>query len=211
MTAQKIYERLRAAGLSIAGACAVLGNIAAESSLVPNIAQRGMTTLSDEQYTAKFDKAPDSCIRDGVGYGLCQWTFWSRKQALWSFAHSRGKSVGDMDSQIDFLLYELEEDYPGLLDFLCRTDDMYSAAERFCKEFERPAVNNVDTRYAFAQDFEARFEQTEPDAAPWFPPDISVLVLQAVLVGNGYNTEITGHSNPHFLSRLREFVTDMGA
>ena len=210
MSAKRIYDKLRRAGLTAAGACGLMGNLMAESSLVPNIAQRGMTSLSDEAYTAKFDKSPDSCIRDNVGYGLAQWTYWSRKQALWSFARSRGKSVGDMDMQLDFILRELEEDYPGLLDFLCRTEDMYTAAERVCTEYERPAVNNVDRRYAFAQDFEARFEPgKEPEA--FIPPDISILVLQSVLVGNGYNTEITGHSNAHFLKTLREFVTDIGA
>ncbi len=210
MSAEKMYKKFRAAGLTAAGACGLLGNLMAESSLVPNIAQRGMTSLSDEAYTTKFDKFPDSCIRDNVGYGLAQWTFWSRKQALWSFAHSRGKSVGDMDMQLDFILKELEEDYPGLLDFLCRTEDMYTAAERVCTEYERPAVNNVDRRYAFAQDFEARFEG-QPEAGVWIPPDISILILQSVLVGNGYNTEITGHSNSHFLKTLREFVSDIGA
>ncbi len=210
MSAEIIYDKLRAAGLSLAGACGLMGNLMAESGLVANIAQRGMTSLSDEAYTTKFDKDPESCIRDSVGYGLAQWTFWSRKQALWSFAHSRGRSVGDMDIQISFLLHELEEDYPGLLDFLCRTEDMYSAADRVCREYERPAVNNVDRRYAYAQDFEARLN-AEPEEEPWIAPDLSILVLQAVLVGNGYNTGITGHSNAHFLRTLGQFVRDIGA
>ena len=72
MNAQRLFDRFRAAGLTAESACALLGNLKAESDLVSNIAQRGMTALSDEAYTAKFDKTPDSCIRDGVGYGLAQ-------------------------------------------------------------------------------------------------------------------------------------------
>ena len=150
MSTEKIYERLRAAGLSHAGVCGLMGNLMAESGLVANIAQRGMTTLSDEDYTAKFDNYPDTCIRDSVGYGLAQWSFWSRKQALWNYAMRHGKSVGDGDSQLDFIVFELGQDYPGLLDYLRSTEDIYAATDRVCREYERPAVNNVDRRYEFA-------------------------------------------------------------
>lgn len=147
---REMYERFRAAPLSHAGACGLIGNLKAESSLIPNIAQRGMTELSDSEYTTKFDKSPEACIRDGVGYGLAQWTFYSRKQALSDFARSRGRSVGDKAMQLDFILRELEADFPGLYSFLCTTEDIYAAADRVCREYERPAVNNVDRRYEFA-------------------------------------------------------------
>lgn len=156
MSAQTIYNKLRAAGLSHAGVCGLMGNLMAESALVSNIAQRGMTTLSDEDYTTKFDNAPDSCIRDGVGYGLAQWTFWSRKQALWSYARRQGKSVGDEEMQLDFIVFELGQDYPGLLDFLRSAEDIYAAADRVCREYERPALNNVDRRYDYALRVDAR-------------------------------------------------------
>lgn len=152
----EIYDKLRAAGLSHAGACGLIGNLMAESDLVPNIAQRGSTSLSDEAYTTKFDKYPDACIRDSVGYGLAQWTFWSRKQALWNHAHSRGKSVGDKQLQLDFIIAELREDFPGLMDFLRSTEDIYAAADRVCREYERPAINNVDRRYDFALRVDSR-------------------------------------------------------
>ena len=45
----------------------------------------------------------------------------------------------------------------------------------------------------------------------WFPPDQSILVLQAVLVGNNYNTDITGYKNQQFFSTLNSFVKDIGA
>lgn len=208
MTKQQIYDRFRAAGLSHAGICGLMGNLMAESSLISNIAQRGMTSLSDEEYTERFDRKPESCYRDSVGYGLAQWTFRSRKQALWSFAHGRGKSVGDMDMQLDFILHELREDYPGLFAFLCSTDDVYAAAERVCTEYERPAVNNVDRRYELALTVEKAVPVTKEEV--WVAPDISILVMQAVLVANGYNTEISGHSNEHFLKTLARFVHDIG-
>ena len=208
MSAQTIYNKLRAAGLSHAGACGMLGNLMAESSLISNIAQRGMTKLTDEQYTAKFDMAPEVCYRDGVGYGLAQWTYWTRKKALSEFAISRGVSVGDEKMQADFVAEELRKDYPALFSFLCTTDDLYAATDRVCREYEQPAVNNVDRRHDFAKIFDRDLE-VEQVGGPYVPPDLSILVLQAVLVGNGYNVEITGYKNDAFYEKLKEFVADI--
>ena len=214
MSNESIYNKLRSAGLTHSGTCGMMGNLMAESSMIANIAQRGMTNLSDKAYTNKFDTQPETCYRDGVGYGLAQWTYWSRKQALFEFANARGQSVGNEDMQIDFVIHELRTDYPALFSFLCETDDLYSAAERVCKEFERPAVNNVDRRYEFAMVFANDLAPTtvagNPSGEKWFPPDQSILVLQAVLVANGYNVEITGYKNAEFLKKLREFVADIG-
>ena len=215
MSAEFIYEQLRAEGMTHAGACALMGNLMAESSLIANIAQRGMTELTDVEYTAKFDRAPETCYRDGVGYGLAQWTYWSRKKALFEFAYSNGESVGDEETQVEFLLHELKTDFPGLYTILCATNDMYAATDTVCREYERPAINNVDRRYEFAKIFDKDFadkkqivvSQTKPQ---YFPPDQSILVLQAVLVANGYQTEITGYKNEQFLQTLREFVRDIG-
>lgn len=148
-----IYTQLINGGLSHAGACGVMGNLKAESAMRANNAQDGMTKLSDEEYTAKFDSDPESCYRDGVGYGLAQLTFWSRKKAYWEFAHSRGKSVGDEETQVEFIIYELKTGYSGLYSFLCSTDDLYAATDRVCREYENPAVKNVNDRYAFAKEF----------------------------------------------------------
>jgi hypothetical protein len=210
MSAQNIYNKLREAGLTHAGACGMLGNLMAESSLRTNNAQDGMTSLSDAGYTEKFDSDPVSCYKDGVGYGLAQWTLWTRKKALAEFANSRGVSIADEDMQVDFAVHELRTDFSGLFSFLCQTDDMYAATDRICREFERPAVNNVVKRYELAQVFDRDLRDARPVEAPYFPPDLSILILQTVLVGNGYNTELTGYKNENFLQTLREFVKDIG-
>lgn len=212
MSAQVIYDNFRAAGMTHAGACGVMGNLMAESSMIANIAQRGMTKLTDEEYRDKFDLYPDSCIRDGVGYGLAQWTFWSRKKALWEFARARTTSVGNEETQMLFIISELQTDFPGLWSFLCQTDNLYLATDRVCREYEAPAVNNVDRRYEFAKIFDRDFGEDigQVGGPAYVAPDQSILILQAVLVANGYNTEITGYKNADFLAKLREFVTDIG-
>lgn len=209
MSAADIYNRLRAAGLSAAGACGLMGNLKAESSMISNIAQRGLTELSDGAYTAMFDRSPAACVRDEVGYGLAQWTYPSRKQGLWDFAKARGKSVGDEAVQTDYIIHELKNEFTGLWSFLCATGDIYSAADRVCREYERPAINNVEQRSSYAMDYYEQFCSEEP-GDKWYPPDLSLLVLQSVLVANGYSCDITGYKDRQFLGTLREFVTDIG-
>lgn len=148
-----IYGALVRAGMTAAGACGLMGNMQAESGMKSNIVQRGMTALSDGEYTRRADAGELDFIHDGAGYGLCQWTYRSRKQALLRFARERGVSVGDEGMQVEFCLSELRGEYPALRRFLCETQDVRAAAERVCREYERPAVNNVDARAAYAARF----------------------------------------------------------
>ena len=202
MSAKTIYDKLRNSGMTIAGACAMLGNMQAESGLQSNIAQRGMTTLSDEEYTMQADSYAISqakFIYDSVGYGLCQWTYWSRKKALLDYAHDVGKSVGDEGMQVDFCVGELKADNASLWKYLCSTEDSYEATSRICKEYEKPAVNNINARYSYAQQFQAELAdgvvqttETVEDDTYWPPRTIcegmsgaDVAVAQALLVAHG--------------------------
>ena len=225
MSAGFIYNKLVAVGMTHEGACGMLGNIDAESSMIANNLQNsyeGKLGFVDELYTAAVDNGSyKNFANDKAGYGLCQWTYGPRKKNLLEFANSRGASIGDEGMQVDFAIHELRTEYPGLWSFLCSTADLYEATARICREFERPAVNNIAARYDFAQKWAKELRGGVVTSSPatsakpenggtWYPPDQSVLVLQAVLVANGYNTDITGYKNAHFLEKLREFVTDIG-
>lgn len=169
-----IYTQLRTYGMSHNGACALMGNMACESAMKANNAQDGMTQLTDSQYTMLFNSTPEQCYSDGVGYGLCQWTYPTRKRNLRQFAYAMDVSVGDERMQTAFAVKELQADYPTLWQYLCRdVSDLYNATDRICREFERPAKNNVQERFEAAQVFDVRFkgvyapeeETPEPDAA----------------------------------------------
>lgn len=221
MSAKTIYDRLRKHGMTVAGACAMLGNMQAESGLKANIAQRGMTTLTDDEYTRQADSYAVSqakFVHDAVGYGLCQWTYWSRKKALVEYAHDIGKSVGDEAMQVDFCVGELKASYAGLWNFLCTTEDTYEATSRICKEYERPAVNNINTRYGYAQKFKAEFaDGTEPEETPteetYWPPRMicegmsgaDVAVAQALLVAHGAELAISSVFDAKTKNRTMEF------
>ena len=169
MSTQSIYSQLIAAGLSKAGACGLMGNMNAESAMRANNAQDGMTKLTDAEYTAGVDNGTyTNFVRDAVGYGLCQWTYWTRKQALYNFAKQKGVSIGDEAMQVEFAIQELKTGYPGLWSFLCSTDNVHDAAGRVCTEFERPAVNNITARASAGLRFFSDLTD-EPKAEPVAP------------------------------------------
>jgi len=159
MSELTIYQHLRAGGLSPAGACAVMGNMFQESAMQPNNVEN-RCTMSDSEYTRAVDEgriSPDQFVYDKYGYGLCQWTFWSRKKELWQLANSRHVSIADEATQCDLCLTELARDFSALYQQLCSctAEGLEKAVEVFCKKFENPAVNNISQRYQAAMQFYA--------------------------------------------------------
>ena len=238
MSARDIYAKLIAAGLTHEGTCGLMGNMQAESTLKANIAQRGMTALSDEEYTAAAAEWPVKFIHDGVGYGLCQWTYWSRKQALFNFAQERGASVGDEGMQVEFCISELKNDYPGLWALLCSVTDIYTAASEVCTVYERPAVNNITVRAGYANQFanrakregwgnaaegspadkEAEGTEDAGSAEVYWPPRVicegmsgdDVAAAQALLKARGGDVSITGDFDARLAARVKQWQSFNG-
>ena len=124
------------------GAAGMMGNLYAESALRPNNLQNtyekklGMT---DAEYTAAVDNGSyTNFVKDSAGYGLAQWTYWSRKQALLEFAQATGKSIGDLQTQLDFLWKELQR-YTSVLNTLKTATTVKVASDAVLTGYERPA------------------------------------------------------------------------
>ena len=125
------------------GVAGLMGNLYAESTLKSAILQRSYEkklNITSEEYTRLVDDGayPDF-VKDKAGYGLAQWTFWSRKQALLDFAKSTGKSIGDLSMQLDFLWKELKDSYPAVLTVLQGADSVRQASDAVLLWYERPA------------------------------------------------------------------------
>lgn len=228
MSAKTIYDRLRSHGMTVAGACAMLGNMQAESALRSNNAEDNRTSLTDDEYTRQADSFAISqakFVHDGIGYGLCQWTYWSRKKALVEYAHDIGKSVGDEAMQVDFCVGELKADFPGLWNFLCTTEDTYEETSRICIEYENPTVKNINPRYVFAQKFQAELadgaEPTgdeHPQAETYWPPRMicegmsgaDVAVAQALLAAHGAELAVSSVFDVKTKNRTMEFQNAVG-
>lgn len=118
-TEAKIWNNLKGWIQNDYGVAALMGHLYAESGLNPRNLQNSYEKslgYTDDTYTAAVDSGKYAgFVRDGAGYGLAQWTYWSRKEALLAYVKAAGASVGDLETQLGFLRKELAESYPAVL------------------------------------------------------------------------------------------------
>lgn len=140
---EKIWNYLVGKGLSKAGAAGLMGNLYAESTLNPQNLQNSYESklgYTDSSYTAAVDSGSyNNFVRDSAGYGLAQWTYWSRKQNMLEFARAAGKSIGDLEMQLDFLFKELSESYKSVLSVLKTATTVKAASDSVLLNYEKPA------------------------------------------------------------------------
>ena len=135
MGKKDLYNYFTAAGLTHAGALGLLGNLQAESGCESCRLQGDfdLTRSRSKAYAARVDSGEMSIhvmANDQAGWGLAQWSYWSRKEALFYFCRGRGASIADEMSQAQFIMKELREDYSQLLKFLCSTNEMFTATKK---------------------------------------------------------------------------------
>ena len=235
---QTIYNLLRGYGLSEAGALGMLGNWECESGCEPYRVQ------GDYQASRAISKAYVNAIVSGVsdrerfatdqkGFGLAQWTYPQRKRNLWDFADN-GKVIASVTMQVDFAMLELRNEYQSLLAFLKTTNDIQAACDRVCREYERPAVNNVQARYEAALRIRKELDLSgvnEPvDESPGtvdenhfvdvnkmvetWPPRVidehctgwpEVWLLQSLLKCRGYNVLVDGIWGQVLTDKVKQF------
>lgn len=128
------------------GVAGLMGNLEAESGLYPDRVQGDIpySTYSQE-YTAKVDNGTISEHDfvyngpNGGGYGLAQWTYYTRKQALYNKWQSGGySSIGSLALALDYLWIELQNDYPGVLSVLKSATTVRTASDKVLHDFENP-------------------------------------------------------------------------
>lgn len=142
-TEEKIWNYLVGNGLSEYGAAGLMGNLYAESGLSPTNLQNSYEKklgYTDDTYTTSVDNGDyQNFVRDSAGYGLAQWTFWSRKQNLLTFVRARNKSIGDLETQLAFLIEEMKQSYSSVYQKLRTAGDVLGASNAVLLQFERPA------------------------------------------------------------------------
>lgn len=166
---EKIWNYLISQGLTEAGTAGLMGNLYSESALQPTNLQNSYEKklgFTDTTYTAAVDNGTyTGFVNDAAGYGLAQWTYWSRKEALLDYAKSHGKSVGDLETQLGYLMQELEHDYKAVLSTLKSTGSVKAASNVVLLKFERPADQGVAVQNARAKIGQAYYDKYAAKAA----------------------------------------------
>ena len=142
MCEEKIWNALL--GLTDGNACGaagLMGNLYAESALNPRNLQQSFEKklgMTDDSYTDAVDSgAYANFVHDGAGYGLAQWTYWSRKRNLLSYAQKCGASIGDLDMQLAFLTAEIKG-YASVWCVLRSATSVREASDAVLLHYERP-------------------------------------------------------------------------
>lgn len=121
---EQVWNFLRSAGVPAVQAAGIMGNIQGESDFRPDLIEHG----------------------SGVGFGLCQWSY-GRRTALENYAASKGKPASDLQTQLEFLMTELEPGhfnsyYTGENNYrkYMEATDPETATYYFMWGWERPAA-----------------------------------------------------------------------
>ena len=155
----KLYNEFAVAG--------IMGCMYAESGFIANNLENSkekVLNLTDEKYTLLVDKgAYTKFATDKCGYGLCQWTYDLGKKRLLDFAKKKGKSVGDLYTQLEFFYWDITTNFKSLYETLTKVKDITTATSTFLNTYEYggKAPNEVlAKRLGYAKTFYTKYHTT---------------------------------------------------
>ena len=151
--AMAVYEGLKD-NFSDEQIAAALGNVCYESGLLTNNLENSYESswgTSDSEYTSMVNSGSHPVsgkdfVNDAAGYGIAQWTYYSRKQSLWNKATNLSTTdVSNLGIQVELLREEMVGAWavPGYKSSFenCGSgvDGVKVATIAYCKGFENPA------------------------------------------------------------------------
>lgn len=170
------------------GTAGLLGNIYAESAICP-FRQQGD---NDAPYNASWDLTVNNfrigskdnfVYYDGnTGYSLAQWTTYSRRENYYDYMGG-SQYIGDNIKSAQFLIYELQNGYPGVYSHLQSATSIESASDYVLVHYEAPEKYNYETRREYSRQVYNDFSGLPP-----VPPisDIPFWLLKK-LYNNNHN------------------------
>ena len=130
------------------GVAGLMGNMRAENSTYnpKNLENKYNKTfgMTDDEFTLAVDNGSfDFCQKGSFGYGLCQWTYITRRQGLYNLAKQKGVSIGDFNMQMEYLLYELKG--YKLYDKIKDAKSIEEVSDLIVTKFEKPKNYNEES------------------------------------------------------------------
>lgn len=175
------------------GVAGIMGNMKAESDLRPDKLQDSYETnlgMTSESYiNAVDDGSYKNFVNDWAGYGLLQWVSPSLKQEFYDYFISKHISIADLETQLEFLCYQLKKDFKTLIwDVCANASNVREASDAVLLEFEPredESEQAQEQRAAFGTAFYKEFYNIEPNIQA-----ISTITVSA-LNQNLHNTAST--------------------
>lgn len=227
---KKMWDYFLSKGMNEYGVAGVMGNLYAESGLraanLQNTYEKSLG-MTDAEYTAAVDAGTyTNFVKDSAGYGLAQWTYWSLKQDMYNYIKKLGKSIGDLNAQMEFLAWQLSTQYTAVWKVLTTATSVREASDAMLLKFERPADQSEAVqkkRAEYGQKYYDQFATKTSTPAPTQPtqntqsyPTLrngskgeSVKTLQTKLTNLGYNLgSVDGAFGPKTETAVRAFQKD---
>ena len=186
---KKVWDFLAGKGFSANAIAGIMGNLQEESGFRSG-AIEGDMGKTNEDLLKQITASKDAFLAHQGGFGLAQWTSDNRKSDLWDYAQSKGKSVADYDTQLEFLFKELKENYSDTYDALMNGSiSLEEACTVFGDKYEGFGANSAANRLANAkqvyQDSTATAGGGKPQYAqgtPWVPDTQVALIHEGEMV-----------------------------
>lgn len=219
-----IWAFLTGKGLNAYAAAGIMGNLYAESGLNANNLQNSYSkkfNMSDAEYTAAVDNGSyTNFAHDKAGYGLAQWTYYSRKQALFDYAKAAAASIGDLNMQLAFLWQELQG-YKSVMKVLKAATSVRAASDAVLTGYEKPADQSETVqkkRAEYGQKYYDKYAagqqaaETPQAAAPKVPFKVKVDITDLnIRTGAGTNYAKTGEKTGVGVFTITEVKEGKGA
>lgn len=102
-------------------------------------------------------------MTESATVSYAQWTLPDRKGKMYDFHRSRGKSIGDSDTQIAFLLWEMQHDFPVQWRLVTNSHDLEDCSWQLLDKWENPVGKEIQKplRERSAWEFYRQFQSLD--------------------------------------------------
>ena len=188
-----------------------MGNLYAESGLIYGRVENDFTptyTISAD-YTTKLrngqvtreqfrnNTAPPQTPGYGPGYGLAQWTYYTRKYNYYDYADAGNHGdFGSNTFELWFLEWEIVNDYPSVLSAMQNATNVRSASDVVLAQFENPTEQSEAVkilRASYGQNLYDEYHGTPPPPPP--PTTIPVWEMFLLLKKDPHHAIIKPKNN----------------
>lgn len=177
-----IWNRLMDEFHNEVGVAGVMGNLYAESGCTSYACQPSrpydvcITYINNVNSHAisKYNFVHYGCSSTGgvansqLGFGLAQWTYYTRKDGLYDFMFANGNDISDLENQIAYVIEEISND-STMYNIVSTSTDINKVTDYILKHYENPKDQSYEvkkTRRGYATDIYNEYSGTTPIEPP---------------------------------------------
>ena len=161
---QTIYNLLMAHFHNDIGVSGLMGNLQAESYLTPYRMQSELSESATISYNYANDVVQGNITKTqfvangqssiwyngieypGTGFGLAQWTWYTRKSALYEWRITNEYVDFGVNCTVSFLIHELSTDYPECYDMVMNGTNLRTVSDYILANFENPQDQSTEMK-----------------------------------------------------------------